>query len=462
MTSASSLATSVEQHPEGAGRRGDTPAAVRRQDGLSPGQGPASRAIRVQALVTLRTALLTAEFVVLISVWQVLGWPVKGAACLLLIGVSGAVNLALGVSPATRRKGRAWEILANLAFDILQLSALLFLTGGVINPFVLAMIFPVTIAGGALAPRPAALVCSLAVASLLALTVLAPAPPWPAQGFAAFYGPYRFVAAGALMVIMVFAASYASWSSGRSARNELALHITETVLAREQRLSALGALAAAAAHELGTPLATIAVVAKEMAHEAGEGPFKEDAWLLVEQAGRCRDILKRLAEKPEQSDIVHERITLLELVREVVEPYLGAEEVRVEGVVTGPPNTAAPDLWRRNEVLHALAALVENAYDFARSEILITARFDAQAIVIEVKDDGPGFAAQVLAKLGEPYLTSRPGAEGSRTGHIGMGLGFFIAKTLLERTGARVEFGNGRRFGAIVTVHWLRARVEAF
>jgi two-component system sensor histidine kinase RegB len=126
-------------------------------------------------------------------------------------------------------------------------------------------------------------------------------------------------------------------------------------------------------------------------------------------------------------------MTLLQLLREVVEPFAASEDVRVEAVVTGPPSVAAPDLWRRPEILHAVAAIVENAYDFAKAEILVTARFDAEIIGIEVRDDGPGFAPHVLAKLGEPYVTSRPGAEGSRTGHIGMGLGFFIAKTLLER-----------------------------
>jgi two-component system sensor histidine kinase RegB len=263
------------------------------------------------------------------------------------------------------------------------------------------------------------------------------------------------------MVALAFAAGYASWSSGESARKGLALHVTETVLAREQRLSALGALAAAAAHELGTPLATISVVAREMAREATEGPFRDDALLMVEQAQRCRDILKRLTETPDRTDVVHERLSLLQFVREIVEPYAASEDVRVEAVVTGPSGVVAPDLWRRPEVIHAVTAFVENAYDFARAEILLTARFDAAWVAIEVRDDGPGFAAGVLARLGEPYVTSRPGAEGSRTGHIGMGLGLFIAKTLLERTGARVEFKNGPRLGAIVTARWPRTRIEA-
>jgi two-component system sensor histidine kinase RegB len=133
----------------------------------------------------------------------------------------------------------------------------------------------------------------------------------------------------------------------------------------------------------------------------------------------------------------------------------------VEAVVSGAAGVPAPDVWRWPEVLHAMTSIVENAYDFARKEILVTARFDADMVQVEVRDDGPGFSPAVLAKLGEPYITSRPGAEGSRTGHIGMGLGFFIAKTLLERTGATVEFKNGRRGGAIVSARWQRSRIEA-
>jgi two-component system sensor histidine kinase RegB len=405
--------------------------------------------------------LAISQLTVLVAVWRLLHWQVRSSVCLALVGLSVALNTVIAMTPAIRRKGRPWEVIGQLLFDTVQMAALLALTGGVVNPFALMLITPVTIAGGALPPRQAVGICLVAMAATLALALFALPPPWLSGPAADASAVYRLGCAVALIVGMAFAAGYASWSSGESARKELALHVTETVLAREQRLSALGALAAAAAHELGTPLATITVVAKEMAREAAEGPFKDDAWLLVEQAQRCRDILKRLAETPERSDILHERMTLLQLVREVVEPFAGSADVRVEAVVTGPPSVAAPDLWRRPEILHAVAAIVENAYDFARAEILVTARFDAETIGIEVRDDGPGFAANVLAKLGEPYVTSRPGAEGSRTGHIGMGLGFFIAKTLLERTGARVEFRNGAKAGAIVTARWPRARMEA-
>jgi two-component system sensor histidine kinase RegB len=272
--------------------------------------------------------------------------------------------------------------------------------------------------------------------------------------------PYRMGCAIALIVAMIFAGGYASWSSAEAARRELALHVAETVLAREQRMSALGALSAAVAHELGTPLATITIIAAELARDAPEGVIRDDAMLLVEQTKRCRDILKRLAETPEQQDALHERMSLLQFVGEIVSPYAKSVGVRVEALVTGPSGVAAPDLWRRPEILHAITAFVENAFDFARGEILVTARFDADTVAVEVRDDGPGFSPAVMSKLGEPYVTSRPGAEGSRTGHVGMGLGLFIAKTLLERSGAQVSFANGARLGAVVTARWPRTRVE--
>jgi two-component system sensor histidine kinase RegB len=241
---------------------------------------------------------------------------------------------------------------------------------------------------------------------------------------------------------------------------ELALDVTQTVLAREQKLSALGALAAAAAHELGTPLATMAIVAREMARNAKTDDEREDAELLIAQAVRCREILARLTATPEAADDpMHERLALEQLVHEVIEPHANGG-VRVEAVVTGGPG-AAPDVRRLPEIIHAMTSFVENATDFARSEVLVTARFDSRHISIEVRDDGPGFAQEVLAKLGEPYVTSRPAAEGSRSGHMGMGLGFFIAKTLLERTGASVDFRNEKLGGAVVLARWPRVALEA-
>jgi two-component system sensor histidine kinase RegB len=456
MASASSFAPAVNQDPPPSGEGADTPALATTQ-----GHAAGGRSIRIRLLVYMRAGLLAGQAAVLLALWLGVKYSVPWAGCLTLIGISAIINLMVALSPAMRREATDWEAFVSLAFDTLQMTAVLLMTGGVINAFGLVFIIPVTIAGGVLPPRLSGAICVMAMTCTVFLAILARHGPLASAETGALFAAYRLFGVVAILVCMVFSASYASWSSGHRTRNELALRITETVLSREQRLSALGALAAAAAHELGTPLATISVVAKEMANEAGEGPFKDDAWLLVEQAQRCRDILKRLAERPDQSDQIHERVSLTDLVREVVSPYLGAQDLRVDCVVIGPPSLAPPDLWRRQEVHHALAALVDNAFDFARSEILVTGRYGPDFVSIEVKDDGPGFAPKVLAKLGEPYLTSRPGAEGSRSGHIGMGLGFFIAKTLLERTGAQVDFRNGPALGAIVTAKWPRSRIEA-
>ena len=416
--------------------------------------------LRLRTLVGLRWLAIAGQTVTLGVVGLVLHLPANYPLCLSLIALSAWVNLLVGLSASTQRLAEDREAAVQIAFDILQLSGMLYLTGGILNPFSLLLIAPATLAAATLPARQAALLCLLAVAATIALAVHA--MPLPSPNAVPFDPPMlnRVGAVAARIIGILFTAGYAWQVATEASRMELALNVTQTVLAREQRLSALGALAAAAAHELGTPLATIAVVSREMAKFAKDPVVREDAELLISQAERCRDILRRLTEMPEQGDVVHERMSLLQFVQEAIEPH-AHHDVRVEAVVSGAGNDAAPDIWRMPEVLHAMTSFVENAVDFAKSEVLVTARFDARTVSVEVRDDGPGFAPEVLAKLGEPYVTSRQGTEGGRTGHIGMGLGFFIAKTLLERTGAVVDFRNGRRGGAVVAARWPRSAIEA-
>ena len=444
-------------------RRSDTLAPYQAQ-GATLGAGSSGRQstrLQFRTLIVLRWLSIAGQAAGVLITGFVLRLPIPFVSCFALIGVSAWLNVALTVSPAAKRVAKPWEAAWQLSFDIIQLTGLLYTTGGIVNPFCLLLIAPVTLAAATLPLRLVLALAGLAILAAILITVQAIPMPWLGGETLRLPLIYRLGSASALIAGIVFTGGYAFQAASEASRVELALNVTETVLAREQRLSALGALAASAAHELGTPLATIAVVAKEMAREAPEGPVREDALLLVAQAQRCRDILRRLAETPDTGDSMHERLSLLQFVREVVEPYRGESAVRVEAVVTGPPGMAAPDLWRRPEVLHAMTSIVENAFDFARAEILVMARFDVASVAVEVRDDGPGFSPEVLARLGEPYVTSRPGAEGSRTGHIGMGLGFFIAKTLLERTGAVVDFRNGKLGGATVTAKWPRDRIEA-
>ena len=417
--------------------------------------------LRVRTLVTLRWLVVAGEAALLLVVMG-MGYTLPYPLCFAVVGAAAWINLLTGAASPGQRVFGDREAAAQLSLDIAQMSALVFLTGGTSNPFVLMLIAPVTLAAATLPLRPVLILGAIAgVLSALLAFIFLPLPGIPGLAVAIPPG-LRVGAALANVAGIALTAGYVRQAAVESARMALALDVTQAVLAREQRLSALGALAAAAAHELGTPLATISIVAKELAREAPTQAVKDDADLLVAQAERCREILRRLTETPQAaSDEVHERLSLRLLVQEVIEPHAGVKGVRVEAIVTGAKGMKTPDIRRMPEITHAFTSLVENAVDFAASEILVSARFDAETISMEVRDDGPGFSPEVLAKLGEPYVTSRPGAEGSRTGHIGMGLGFFIAKTLLERTGALVTFQNGRPHGAVVSARWPRSKIEA-
>jgi two-component system sensor histidine kinase RegB len=295
----------------------------------------------------------------------------------------------------------------------------------------------------------------------------------------------------------VFTSAYAWRVAADAEKLELALATTQDVLQREQRMAALGGLAAAAAHELGTPLATIQVVAKELLRaSAKDGPAAEDAALILQQAERCRDILKRLSQQPEEGGIAFAEVGLKALLEEVVEPHRGFD-LTFEVSVRTASGEKPPRVRRLPEVIHGLSTLVENAADFAGDKVRVRALVDAGFIEIEVVDDGPGFPADILPRLGEPYVTSRPQGKARRAlaaqiaasvaaatpgrksrkaatapepeaiapSQGGMGLGFFIARTLLERTGGKVSVGagdggKGQPKGARVVVRWARPALE--
>ncbi|HEY0052042.1 MAG TPA: ActS/PrrB/RegB family redox-sensitive histidine kinase [Caulobacteraceae bacterium] len=415
----------------------------------------------LRTLMFLRWLALAGQTAAVLYVSFVLDFDTPLALCLGVIAAGAWMNVVLLLRRGESRLSRDWDTALQLAFDVVQLSVLLAFLGGLDNPFTLLLIAPVTIAAETLPRRQALTVGLLALLATLALYLWSLPLPW-------FGGPlqlpseYRIVTWAATVVGVVFTGVYAWQAASEAGRMELALAATQTVLAREQRLAALGGLAAAAAHELGTPLATIQVVAKELLNASPpDDPVAEDARLLLQQAERCRAILKRLSEKPESGDAVHARLGLTQLLEEVADPYRNAGP-RIETSVKGPPGEFVPDVRRLPEVVHALSAFVENASDFALYEVQVCCRFDAERITVEVRDDGPGFSPEILSRLGEPYVTSRPEGQGSRTDHQGMGLGFFIAKTLLERTGGRVVYGNVRdEDGALVSVSWPRAALEA-
>jgi two-component system, sensor histidine kinase RegB len=281
---------------------------------------------------------------------------------------------------------------------------------------------------------------------------------------------YKFGILAAILAAMAFQALYV-WRLTRETRlMSAALAATEQILAREQKLHALDGLAAAAAHELGTPLATITLVAKELSRDVQAGsPLADDLTLLQSQAVRCREILQKLTRSPGGRDPLHAMLTVSQLIEEAIQPYQAYKtKVRVDIA----PDTTASEIGRREPVgerkpgiIYGVGNLLENAIDFARSEVRITARWTADNVTVTIVDDGPGFPPELIESLGDPYVTTRPSVSRAAKedgAPSGLGLGFFIAKTLLERSGAELALENrpGPDEGAIVRVTWPRAAYE--
>jgi len=260
-----------------------------------------------------------------------------------------------------------------------------------------------------------------------------------------------------IVAMMLFAAFYAYRVSHEANQLADALAATELVLEREKHLSQLDGLAAAAAHELGTPLATISVVAKEMERELGNDErFGEDVALLRSQSERCRDILRRLTSLSADGEEHLRKLPLSSLIEEVIAPH---REFGIKLRLIEKSGRSGEPVGARNAgIIYGLGNLLENAVDYARELVTVTSSYDAHHVKVVIEDDGQGYAPDILARIGEPYVTKRQNE--TRAG--GLGLGLFIAKTLLERSGAVLTFENriDDGPGARVAIVWPREIME--
>lgn len=409
--------------------------------------------LRLNTLIRLRWLAIIGQSITVIVIAYWFMFPLPVSLCFALIACSAWLNLLLTFRFPAAHRLKPLAALGILTFDALQLAGLLYMTGGLTNPFSLLMTVPVVISATSL-PLSLTAILGVFVMALTTLLAFFHLPlPWFAGTELAM--PFLYVAGMWMAVVssIAFTAIYA-WRVAEEARLLAnALSATELVLQREQHLSALDGLAAAAAHELGTPLATIALVAKEMERALGNDPkFHEDVTLLRSQSERCRQILKRLTSLSSDSEVHLARLPLTSLVEEVIAPHrdFGIAIKLEPGEQVGPE----PVGHRNPGVIYGLGNLVENAVDFAVNTVVIRWTWNEREVVFEVIDDGPGFPPEIIDRIGEPYMTTRHGAE--RGG--GLGLGLFIAKTLLERSGATLTFSNvnERGKGAIVTIEWPR------
>jgi two-component system sensor histidine kinase RegB len=338
---------------------------------------------------------------------------------------------------------------------------LLFLTGGLENPFAFLFLGPVLISATALPARMTLMLAGFAIGCATLLMFWHNALPWaPSEEAQELPQHYMVGVWVALLLCIGYISVYAWQILEESRRLAEALAATEIVLSREQHLIQLDGLAAAAAHELGTPLSTIALVSRELQKALGENsPHAEDVKLLREQVQRCGDILGKLSQLPGAGE-PFERMKLSSLLEEVVAPH---RNFGVAIAVAMPKDGGdEPEVARNPAIMYGLGNLVENAIDFARERVEIEADWSSDEVRVTINDDGPGFPPDIMDRMGEPFVTGGRRRQRAANENPGLGLGFFIAKTLLERSGARLALEN-RQFpqrGAIVKVRWDRADFE--
>ncbi len=405
--------------------------------------------VRVRTLAGVRWVAITGQFATLLVVGKVFGFPLPWPSLLAAVAASVFINIGLVTLYERNARFNGRELVLHLAFDLLQAGALLFLTGGIANPFAILLIVPVTIAATLLPARNMLPLAALTMMLLVVLWEWALPLPWAGGKPPPFPPVYQIGVMISLLLAIGFLSIYLWMVSAEARDRARALVATEAALTREARMSALGSLAAAAAHELGGPLGTITLVAHELEAQLGDDPdFGEDIRLLASEAARSRRIMKELAGKAEAEDPF---ATLpLDVLAHEVAQQVQPSRVPVRVVAQGPQ----PFIRRSPELLHGLNNIISNAVRHAGTEVTVEVSANAQTVQLSVLDDGFGFPPDVLPRLGEPAL----GPSRSRSGSTGLGV--FIATTLLERTGGRLSFGNRPEGGGRVDVRWSRPHME--
>ncbi len=420
----------------------------------------AQRHIRLDTILRLRWLAVLGQLAAIFIVAQGLEFNVEIVPCVSIIALSAALNLALQTVSNPLQRLEPIQAAGLLALNIVELAGLLYFTGGLQNPFSFLFLAPVLISATALPARSTFGLGVLAVACASVLFFFHLPLPWDSDD-PLVLPPIYLIGVWLSIVLAIGVTSLYSFQVTEEARKLAdALAATELVLTREQHLTQLDGLAAAAAHELGTPLATIFLISRELEKTVKDASFAADLKTLREQTQRCRDILSKITQLS-STGAPFDRMKLSELIEEVVAPHrdFGVEiKVRIAVAAVSEPVGS-----RNPAILYGVGNIVENAVDFARTTVEVNAWWNKDTIELLISDDGPGIPPDILNRIGEPYLSRRRTTDDGGGERRGLGLGVFIARTLLERTGAKVLFTN-RIFpdhGAVVQITWPRQRFEA-
>lgn len=430
--------------------------------------------IKLRTITLLRWGAISGQVIAILVARIFLNIDLELGLCLLVLSVSIMGNLiAMVIFPEAKRLSENENLLMVL-FDLLQLSLLLYLTGGLHNPFSILILGPVMVSASAFTLRSTVF---LGGVTILAVTLLAEFHlPLTTVAGDVLQVPALFVFGNwiAIVIAVLFLGAYARRVTVEMHAMSDALQATYMALSREQKLTDIGGVVAAAAHELGTPLATIKLASAELIEDLADRPdLQEDAKLIREQADRCRDIMRSMG-RAGKDDLHLKRAPLEAVLREAAEPHMDrGKELQFHSINLSDDDTEQPIVLRRPEIIHGLRNLIQNGVDFADTTVWVESEWSKDQIYVRIMDNGAGYPPHLIGRIGDPLMRRRRHSDdsGTRPEYEGMGLGLFIAKTLLERSGAELTFANAsdpsepnqddlERSGAVVEVVWPRAKID--
>ena len=403
-----------------------------------------------KTLVILRWIAIVGQLITINIVYFILNFYFPFFYCYLIIFLGILTNLFLQFK-VKKKLLNDFSAFLYLIYDLVQLAVLIFLTGGITNPFVILLVIPAIVSSTFLSIRSTVNLSFITVASLLILTLYH--FPLPSSGDLHFHTPdyYLYGVPIAITIGLIFLCYFGARFGLETRKRAEALTKLELVLAKEHELKTIGVQAAAAAHSLSTPLSTIKLVAKELEKEIGnKEKYSKDIKLLLSQSSRCGEILKKLSMVPLKRDDFFENVRLEDLLGEIINSF---KEISNKSFsIKSENNKYDPIVKRKAELTYGLRNFIGNASKFSQSLVVIILESDNKLTQIKVCDDGPGFPEDIKNFLGEPYIHSKNQTIDSKSG---LGLGTFIGKTLLERIKANVEFGKcPETNGAMVTIQW--------
>ena len=402
-----------------------------------------------KTLVVLRWIAIIGQFITINFVYFILELNFPYIYCFYIIFFGTLTNIFLQFR--VREK-----LLSNLSssmyltYDLLQLVGLIFLTGGITNPFIILLIVPAVVSSTFLSIRSTINLSILTAVSLITLTYYY--YPLPSLGFLHFHAPdyYLYGIPIATIIGLIFLCYFGARFGSENRKRREALNKLEMVLAKEHELKSIGVQAAAAAHSLSTPLSTIKLVSRELEKEIKDNKFSKDIKLLHSQALRCGEILKKLSMAPLKKDEFFENVKLSDLLGEITNSFKEISNKKFSFKVENEVDEVV--IKRKAEITYGLRNFIGNASKFSNSLIEIHLKSDKNKIQIKISDDGPGFPEDIKNFLGEPYIHSKNKNIDAKSG---LGLGTFIGKTLLERMKANVNFDTSPTLhGAMVIIEW--------